>query len=188
MYVRLPPRQLIAASLVVLLSAGAQAAGNHSGGHGHHGHAVKIGQPGKASDVSRTIDVVMTDNQYMPRRITVAKGRTIRFVIRNKGEIVHEFNIGTSAMHAGHQKEMAAMFERGILEIDRINHDMMNMGGGHGMKHDDPNSVLLEPGKSGEILWKFDTDAKLEFACNVPGHYEAGMKGKLIIGRRHAHN
>ncbi len=191
MYVSFSPRQLITASLVLLFSAGAQATGKHSGdyGHGggksdgHHASAVNIGKPGKASAVTRTIKIVMTDNKYAPARISVHKGQTVRFVVGNKGEFVHEFNIGTAAMHAGHQNEMMAMFERGILEVDKIHHGKMKMGGG--MAHDDPNSVLLEPGKSAEIIWKFDTDAKLEFACNLPGHYQSGMKGELSVGRKH---
>ena len=51
---------------------------------------------------------------------------------------------------------------------------------GHGM-HDEPNSVLLEPGKSAEIVWKFPEHAELEFACNVPGHYDAGMQGPIKL-------
>jgi uncharacterized cupredoxin-like copper-binding protein len=90
---------------------------------------------------------------------------------------------GTAAMHARHQKEMAMMFEHGAVGVDKIHHEKMNMdmGGGRTMKHDDPNSVLLEPGKSAEVIWKFSTNAKLEFACNVPGHYEAGMVGRFRI-------
>ena len=125
----------------------------------------------------------MTDNRYLPEKITVKKGETIRFVMKNKGEFVHEFNIGTAKMHKAHQKEMMMMVEHGALEPDKINHAMMkmDMGGGKSMEHNDPNSALLEPKKSGEIIWKFDTDAKLEFACNVPGHYESGMVGKISI-------
>ena len=51
---------------------------------------------------------------------------------------------------------------------------------GHGM-HEEPNSVLIEPGKSGEIVWTFPKHAELEFACNIPGHYGSGMKGKFSI-------
>ncbi len=186
MCVRFSPRQFIAVGLVLLFSAGAQAAGNHSGGHGHgggHAHAVNIGEPGKGSEATRIIEIVMTDNRIAPERISVEKGQSIRFVVKNKGEFVHEFNVGTAAMHAKHQIEMAKMFEHGILEIDKIHHDKMkmDMGGGHTMAHNDPNSVLLEPGKSAEIVWKFDTDAKLEFACNLPGHYQSGMKGEFSI-------
>ncbi len=54
------------------------------------------------------------------------------------------------------------------------------MSGGM-MMHDDPNSVLLEPGRTGEVVLKFTKAANLEFACNVPGHYEAGMVGTIDV-------
>ncbi|MBT7944195.1 MAG: copper-binding protein [Alphaproteobacteria bacterium] len=156
------------------------AAGAHGGGHGK---TSPTGQAGKASDVSRTITVMMGDNFYDMENLTVKGGETIRFKIKNTGSFVHEFNIGTKAMHAGHNKEMMKMMEHGVLEVDRINHDKMKMDMGNGMtmQHNDPNSVLLEPGKSAEIVWKFPKNAKtqIEFACNIPGHYEAGMVGKV---------
>ena len=49
----------------------------------------------------------------------------------------------------------------------------------HSMSHSHSNSVLLEPNKSADLIWKFNTDADLEVACNVPGHYEAGMVAKI---------
>jgi uncharacterized cupredoxin-like copper-binding protein len=55
----------------------------------------------------------------------------------------------------------------------------MDMGGGKTMEHNDPNSVLLEPGKSAEVIWRFAKAGELEFACNVPGHYDAGMVGMI---------
>ena len=174
----------IAALIALSSTPGVQAAGEHSGGHGHSGgHAAAIGEPGKAADVTRTIEITMTDNRYSPEKISVKKGETVRFVIKNKGELVHEFNIGTPKMHAAHQKEMEMMVEHGVLEADKINHARMkmDMGGGKTMEHNDPNSALLEPGKSGEIIWKFTKNSELEFACNVPGHYDAGMVGKLRI-------
>ena len=74
----------------------------------------------------------------------------------------------------------------GALEADRIVHEKMGA-----MKHDDPNSVLLEPGQkgeivwkfseAGEIVWKFSEAGEIQFACNVPGHYEDGMHGHLRI-------
>ncbi len=188
MYVGFSLRQFIATGLVLLFSTGAQAAGKHSGDRGDgngggHAHAVNFGEPGKASEVTRIIEIVMTDNRFSREHISVDNGETIRFVVKNKGEFVHEFNVGTAAMHAKHHKEMAMMFERGSLEIDKIHHEKMKMdqGGGHAMAHTDPNSVLLEPGTSAEIVWKFDTDAKLEFACNLPGHYQSGLKGEFSI-------
>ncbi len=176
----------IAASTVLLstlagMQAPAFAGAGHSGGHG--GASTDIGMPGQLSDVRRTIRIVMEDNFFDQEKIIVRAGETVRFMIENKGEFVHEFNIGTAAMHADHQKEMFMMMEHGALEADKINMAMMEMDMGNGMtmKHDDPNSVLLEPGQSAEVIWTFPKDTELEFACNVPGHYESGMMGKIRL-------
>jgi uncharacterized cupredoxin-like copper-binding protein len=168
--------------VVTLSLAGAAfAAGQHGGGHGH---ATDIGQPGQAPQASRTVEIMMYDNYYEPESVEVRQGETIRFVVTNQGELVHEFNIATAEMHVAHQEEMRMMVEHGVIAGDHINLDMMkmDMGGGRTMEHHDPNSVLLEPGQSAEIVWTFTTDAELEFACNVPGHYEAGMTGEIDIG------
>ncbi len=198
----------LAAMLTLPLATGAWAAGAHGGGHRQ---APKIGAPGKSADVARTVTVIMTDNRFEPAVISVKKGQTVRFIIKNQGEFVHEFNIGTALMHIAHRQEMMTMVASGVLEPDRINYGKMNMGGhGHDkaerhtgkmmgmrggtitgvhgtkvvakpMAHDDPNSVLMEPRKSAEIVWTFGANTKLEFACNVPGHYESGMVGKIMV-------
>lgn len=172
---------LSAVTLAAALSFGATTAiagGTHGSGHGAK---TSIGEAGKASQVTRTIEIKMYDSYFEPETIDIKEGETVRFVVKNAGEFVHEFNIGTSAMHASHQQEMMMMMEHGALEADKINHSMMkmDMGGGKTMTHNDPNSVLLEPSKSSEVIWKFSKKSKLEFACNVPGHYESGMVGEV---------
>lgn len=71
------------------------------------------------------------------------------------------------------------MQQSGMLTPTGMQHH--DMGHGGEMKHDDPNSVLVEPGKTAELTWTFAKATDLEFACNVPGHYQAGMVGKLTI-------
>lgn len=152
-----------------------------------HSHGAAIGEPAKASAATRTIQVKLGDNFYEPKTVQVKAGETVRFVLKNTGELLHEFNIGTAAMHAEHQKEMMQMMESGMLTATGINTDMSKMDhskmDGHSMQHDDPNSVLVEPGKTKELVWRFTQAADLEFACNVPGHYEAGMVGDIRFGR-----
>ncbi|MBN7769098.1 cupredoxin domain-containing protein [Marinobacter daepoensis] len=171
----------LAAMAILSVSATAGAAGNHGNGH----HTANSGEAGKASEASRTITVEMYDNYYEPESISVKPGETVRFVVENKGNLVHEFNIGTPGMHEAHQKEMQMMVEHGVIQGGTLNHDMMNMemGNGHSMKHDDPNSVLLEPGQREEIVWTFSGANAIEFACNVPGHYQAGMYGDIEINK-----
>lgn len=150
-----------------------------------HSHGASIGEPAKASAATRTIEVTLGDSYYEPERVQVKAGETVRFVLTNQGELLHEFNIGTAAMHAEHQKEMAMMVDHGMLTPTGVDETMMNMGHsstegmGHDMKHDDPNSALVEPGKTKELVWKFPKATELDFACNMPGHYEAGMVGKI---------
>ena len=140
-----------------------------------------IGEKGKRSEVNRVIEVKMYDNFYEPNEIKVKKGETIKFKVHNFGELVHEFNIATKEMHLKHQPEMMKLVENEILLGDRIDKKKMKEMAkkDHSMSHSHSNSVLLEPNKEGEIIWKFNTEAKLEAACNIPGHYETGMIAKI---------
>jgi len=153
-------------------------------GHAHgHGGMTETGGPGDPSLVTTTIDVVMYDNYYEPEEIAVKEGETVRFIIKNAGNLVHEFNIATAAMHEAHGPEMAMMVDHGVLQPDHINWDAakaMQATMGHGM-HEEANSILLEPGQSGEIIWEFPEHIELEFACNIPGHYDSGMMGEINL-------
>jgi uncharacterized cupredoxin-like copper-binding protein len=171
----------LSTATLVAMSQPAMAGGSHTGGHDDKGaKKSESGYPGKASEATRTITIEMFDTYYEPKVLDLKEGETVRFVVVNKGELVHEFNIGTKASHMAHQPQMMEMMEKGVLEIDRVRHDKMKHGEG-GMSHDHPNSALLEPGQSAEVVWTFDTDAKLEFACNVPGHYQSGMVGPIKL-------
>ena len=140
-----------------------------------------IGEKGKLSEVNRVIEIKMYDNFYEPNEIKVKKGETIKFKVYNFGEFVHEFNIATKEMHLKHQPEMMKLVENEILLANKIDKKKMKEMGkkDHSMSHSHSNSVLLEPNENGEIIWKFNTEAKLEAACNIPGHYETGMIAKI---------
>ena len=140
-----------------------------------------IGEKGKQNEVTREIVVKMYDNYYVPDSFEVNKNETIKFIVENMGELVHEYNIATKEMHIKHQPEMQKMVEMEILLADKINKEKMKEMAkkDHAMAHKHENSLLLEPKEKGEIIWKFSSSAKLEIACNVPGHYEAGMVAKI---------
>ncbi len=169
---------VFALTLSAFAGAGAAlAAGSHAGGHGSG-----IGQPGDAAAADRTIEITMGDNFFEPEDLAIRAGETIRFVLKNDGEFLHEFNLGTAAMHAAHQKEMMTMMEQGVLTPTGLDHSKMKMDHGSGsMEHNDPNSVLIEPGTTKELVWRFAADTSLEFACNIPGHYESGMVGEIGV-------
>ncbi|KAA0975623.1 plastocyanin/azurin family copper-binding protein [Pseudomonas sp. ANT_H12B] len=150
------------------------------------GHTYDFGQPAPAAKATRSIEVVMGDMSFTPKAIDIKAGETVRFVLVNKGQLLHEFNLGDAAMHAKHQQEMIKMQQSGMLTptgMKEMDHGSMAGMERHAMKHDDPNSVLVEPGKTAELTWTFTKTTNLEFACNIPGHYQAGMVGKLTVSQ-----
>ncbi len=159
---------LIAACALAAMTLSAFAGGNHGGGHSgggaHGGTESPIGQPGKAAKVNRTINVDMADTmRFSPAAISVRQGETIRFVIRNGGQVKHEFSLGTEAELKEHYETMKKF---------------------PGMEHDEPSKLSLAPGKQGEIIWQFTTAGDVNFACLYPGHYDAGMKGQVKVSKK----
>lgn len=159
--------RIIAAIAIGLIGGGALAAGEHAGGHGHangHGHeraASAVGMPGDPAKVSRSVAVRMDDAmRFSPTELRVEAGETLRLKVHNAGKVEHELVIGSMT----ELQEHAALMRRFP-----------------GMEHDEPNMLRLAPGASGEIVWKFDTAGKVDFACLIPGHMEAGMVGKVVV-------
>jgi uncharacterized cupredoxin-like copper-binding protein len=157
-------KTLSIASMALLAMTGlAVASGTHSGGHDDM--MMAVGVPGKASEVSRTIEVIMKETDggemiFEPREINVKKDETIRFIVMNRGELEHEFVLDN---------------HEGVMEHKALMEKMPEM------EHDDPNSVRLDPGMNGEVIWKFANAGPFEFACLIPGHYDSGMKGMLRV-------
>ena len=144
---------------------------------------MKIGSKGNESDISRVIKVIMYDNYYEPSSFQINAGETIKFEVENAGELVHEFNIANKMMHMKHQPEMEKMVDNEILFADSIDKNKMKKMAkiDKSMGHSHSNSVLLEPKQKGNIIWRFDNAVNIEVACNVPGHYQAGMIAKVNI-------
>ncbi len=117
-------------------------------------HAASAGQ-------ARTIDISMFDTmRFSPATLTVALGDTIRFNVRNAGKARHEIVIGSR---------------------DDIAHHRHAMQNDPGMAHAAPNMAHVAPGKREQLTWRFEHPGQLEFACLLPGHYEAGMHGTITV-------
>ncbi len=134
------------------------------------GHAMSGGRIGQAGKVTRVIDVAATDHAFSLKSLDVRDGETVRFVVRNDGHDSHELLIGTVAEHAEHRKMMRDMLER----QKSGQHDHASMGA---MTHS--SGVTVAPGQTATFVWTFARTPDLEFACDIPGHYEDGMKGVI---------
>ena len=136
-------------------------------GHGQqaHGHAeFSAGEPGDPKKPARIVQVTMNEGDgkmmYVPDRVEVKRGEQINFVLRNNGELDHEFVLASTAENLKH------------AEVMKKNPDM---------EHDDPNGKRLSPKKTTEIVWRFTKAGQFEYGCLIPGHREAGMTGTIIV-------
>lgn len=154
---------IVAAAMALPLAALAHTA------HGSSQHAAKSvvkeqkpwGIAGDAKDARRTLDIRMTDNmRFTPDRIEVREGETVRLRVVNAGKVLHELVIGTRQ----ELQEHAAMMRK-----------FPNM------EHDEPYMAHVSAGKSGALVWNFNRPGEFEFACLIPGHFEAGMVGKITV-------
>ena len=135
------------------------ASGAIAHGDGHPDAA--YGRPGDAAKASRTVAIDMSDSmRFTPALITVRKGETIRFVLTNYFKVKHEMVLGSSS----ELKEHAALMRK-FPE----------------MEHADPNRLSVDPGKTGALIWQFTRTGTFDFACLQPGHFEAGMRGKIQV-------
>lgn len=143
-------------------------AANHEPGRAHADHAQggpqsrpSWGLPGDPAQVTRTVDIEMSDDmRFTPAEVRVKQGETVRFFGRNRGAMKHEMVIGPLEVLQAHAAEMRAMPH---------------------MAHDDPNAIQLDPRQMGAIVWRFDQPGEIDFACLLPGHLEAGMAGRITI-------
>jgi len=131
---------------------------------GHQDDTFSAGEPGEANKPARIVQVTMGEADgkmsFTPNKIEVKKGEQIKFMLRNNGELDHEFILATTAENLKHAEAM------------KKNPDM---------EHDDPNGKRLAPKKTGEIVWRFTKAGEFEYSCLIPGHREAGMIGTVVV-------
>jgi uncharacterized cupredoxin-like copper-binding protein len=119
---------------------------------------------GRAADpkkADRTVRIEMSDRmRFSPAEVRVKQGEAVRFVAVNKGNLKHEMVLGTM----DELKEHAALMRKFP-----------------GMVHDEPNMADVAPGTSAQIGWRFTKAGDFYYGCLQPGHFEAGMIGKVIV-------
>jgi uncharacterized cupredoxin-like copper-binding protein len=159
----------LAFALLSLMLAGAALAHTdkpHDSGPNLTPARTAFGRTGDAKNVARTIRVTMRDTmRFEPAQIVVRQGDTVRLVVANAGKVLHELVIGTDKELAEHAELMKKH---------------------PGMEHDEPYMAHVAAGKKGEVLWQFTEAGTFKFACLIPGHFEAGMVGTIVVEPRSA--
>jgi len=123
-----------------------------------------FGRTGDPNKVTRTIRIDSLDTmRFTPAQITVRQGDTIRFIVRNGGKVLHETVLGTMTDLQEHAQMMRKF---------------------PGMEHEEPFMVHVGPGQTGEMIWQFTQAGDFHFGCLIPGHFEAGMIGRIKVVAR----
>jgi uncharacterized cupredoxin-like copper-binding protein len=120
-----------------------------------------FGREGDPKRVSRTVRIDMSDKmRFSPDRLSIRQGETVKFIVRNSGTTMHEMVIGS-------MKEL-----REHAELMRKH---------PGMEHEEPYMAHVAPGKTGTLVWQFTKAGEFHFGCLIPGHFEAGMVGRISV-------
>jgi len=120
-----------------------------------------FGRAGDPKEAARTVTVDMSDAmRFDPATIQVRQGETVRFVVKNSGRTLHEMVLGTGKSLAEHAELMKKH---------------------PGMEHDEPHMLHVKPGTTEEMVWQFTKAGEFRYGCLIPGHYEAGMAGKVKV-------
>ena len=156
---------LVCGALLIAAIVGGVGPGySHGPKAGHSHESFSAGEPGDPKKPARIVNVVMREGDgkmmFVPDRLEVKLGEQIKFVLRNSGDLDHEFLLASTAENLKHAEEM------------KKNPDM---------EHDDPNGKRLAPKKSAELIWRFTKAGQFEYGCLIPGHREAGMTGKIVV-------
>lgn len=122
----------------------------------------EVGMPAKGAKPYKVVHVLLSDDMKITfkKEVNIEPNDVVQFVVMNTGKIDHEFSIGSAAEQLKHR-------------------EMMRQMGNH--KHDGGSTVTVAPGKAKQLLWHFHGDNNVEFACNIPGHAEAGMIKKIQL-------
>ena len=119
------------------------------------------GREGDPRKAVRTIAIDMSDAmRFTPAEVRVKQDETVRFVAHNKGKLMHEMVIGTKEELEKHAELMRKH---------------------PGMEHDEPYMAHVKPGGREEIAWTFSKPGTFMYGCLIPGHWESGMKGTIVV-------
>ncbi|WP_102292290.1 cupredoxin family protein [Vibrio cyclitrophicus] len=122
----------------------------------------EVGMPAKGAKPDKVVHVLLSDDMKITfkNKVDIEPNDVVQFVVMNTGKIDHEFSIGSASEQLEHR-------------------EMMKNMGNHA--HDSGSTVTVEPGKAKQMLWHFHGDNQVEFACNIPGHAEAGMAKSITL-------
>ncbi len=120
-----------------------------------------FGIAGDPKRATRHIKLTMGDDmRFTPDTLQVKQGETVRLSVTNGGKILHEIVLGN---------------DKGLKQYAELMRKHPDTA------HAAPYMLHVAAGEAGELVWRFNKAGQFDFACLLPGHFEAGMRGKIIV-------
>lgn len=125
------------------------------------------------------VTVVMDEYSFSPSTLTLPAGNRVEITLVNQGRLPHEFMVYPAdpsmpmerrAMHEWVEEN--SMF-KGVEVTVEVEGNTISAG--------ELVEVVVKPGGSVTLRFVPTRAGTFEFACLIPGHYEQGQKGRLVV-------
>ena len=145
------------------------------------------------------IEVTLDEYSFFPDPLRIPAGREVTLIIRNEGRVSHEFMAGREPEGNDFRQDLFGGLHVNIEEVDRTEaghahqadaashaeHPEENADDAHthGEGHEHGTMVEAKAGQTFVMTFTLPEDRRGEWTtgCFLPGHYEAGMHGTLIV-------
>ena len=120
------------------------------------------GSSAASSSGPQNVQITLSEYKITSSITTFSPGTSYHFTVTDAGKIVHEFMIMPMGMNMEH------------MSMDQMHHAALSM------------IDTVAPGETKTFDYTFSQSVKgqmLEFACHMPGHYEAGMKLDVTVSQ-----
>ncbi len=141
------------------------------------------------------IEITLDEYSFSPNPLLIPAGREVTLVIRNAGRVGHEFMAGRDPEGNDFKQDLFAGLHVNIEQVEGsdpdqaqptdANHAEQSADEHHanGEGHAHGTMVEAQAGQTFVMTFTLPEERRGEWTtgCFLPGHYEAGMHGALIV-------
>ncbi len=124
------------------------------------------------------VTITLKEFSFTPARVTLQADVPAEIVLVNKGKVEHEFLVYDTPKGKISDWDEYVMANTYFKDMGEVEGEFEGTGAVAGTRIFE---VEVKPGKVAELKFTPARKGAFEIACHVTGHYEAGMKGVLVV-------
>ncbi|HEY3247096.1 MAG TPA: cupredoxin domain-containing protein [bacterium] len=140
--------------------------------------ALAVAVPAAGAPKVQKVTITMTDFKFTPATVTLQAGVEAEITLINKGKVEHEFMVYPAPKSKVSDWDAYIMPNTYFQNMGEVEGEFEGMGAVAGTS---VFEVEVKPGKRAELKFTPTRKGTFEMACHAEGHYEAGMKGVLVV-------